>query len=589
MNVILVLDVGSSSVRCSAYQIVENENDGTTSVEALDGCYAQLKIRSVQPNSGKIILNGVKEDTGESYNLLDEIDGCIHKTLASLREHDFSSFQIVGLGFSTLVMNLIGVDKNGNVIGEEATISYACNLPEVAQKCRNLKRFVVVGILLFRMLIYTSHYSLHTHTLDSELGEERLEELYQKTGAPLHSAYALPQLCALYSNPDSTKDICQWQTLASLCLSRWLGVPSVPISFSEASWTGLFNFRSCQWEQDALDFLPSKCRDALPSLEDYCDFKAKIPEYLDSGKKNPYLEQWPELNESCRLFLGLGDGACANIGSKCSTPNRIAVTVGTSAAARVCLPLPISRADEPNDNGNNFKVPRGLFCYRIDKSHVLVGGALTDGGSVIEWACSLMNLKTDDAFQDCMNEVKELINEEKDCPSLTLVPFLGGERSTGYRDGASGCIMGLTRETTPARFMKACLESVMLRIKAILELVNKAIDERTDENNDNPCIVVSGNAMEANEAWRQMLADASGMEVQFDADITEGTSRGVARMVAIVLDSQCRANEEPSDSLMAEENISSPTVSSPRQEAVGYWGAATEAQDAFIDAVSPLW
>jgi len=564
MNVILVLDVGSSSVRCSAYQIDENENDGTstTSVEALDGCYAQLKIRSVQPNSGKIILNGVKEDTGECYNLLDEIDGCIHKTLASLREHDFSSFQIVGLGFSTLVMNLIGVDKNGYVIGEEATISYACNSPEVAQKCRNLT---------------------------SELGEERLEELYQKTGAPLHSAYALAQLCALYSNPDSTKDIWQWQTLASLCLSRWLGVPSVPISFSEASWTGLFNFRSCQWEQDALDFLPSKCREALPSLEDYCDFKEKIPEYLDSGKKNPYLEQWPELNESCRLFLGLGDGACANIGSKCSTPNRIAVTVGTSAAARVCLPLPISRANEPNDNGNHFKVPRGLFCYRIDKSHVLVGGALTDGGSVIEWARSLMNLKTDDAFQECMNEVKELINEEKDCPSLTFVPFLGGERSTGYRDGASGCIIGLTRETTPARFMQACLESVMLRMKAILELVNKAIDERTDEKNDNPYIVVSGNAMEANEAWRQMLADASGMEVQFDADITEGTSRGVARMVAIVLDSQCRANEEPSDSLMAEENISSPTVSSPRQEAVGYWAAATEAQDAFIDAVSPLW
>ena len=166
MNVILVLDVGSSSVRCSAYQIVENENDGTTSVEALDGCYAQLKIRSVQPNSGKIILNGVKEDTGESYNLLDEIDGCIHKTLASLREHDFSSFQIVGLGFSTLVMNLIGVDKNGNVIGEEATISYACNLPEVAQKCRNLKRFVVVWYLIVPDAhIYISLFITHTQLI----------------------------------------------------------------------------------------------------------------------------------------------------------------------------------------------------------------------------------------------------------------------------------------------------------------------------------------------------------------------------------------------------------------------------------------
>ena len=429
-----------------------------------------------------------------------------------------------------------------------------------------------------------------THILNSELGEERLNDLYQKTGAPLHSAYALAQLCALYSNPDTTKDICQWQTLASLCLSRWLGVPSVPISYSEASWTGLFNFCTCQWEQDALDLLPGKCREALPSLADYSDFKRTIPEFVDSDKKNPYWEQWPELNESCRLFLGLGDGACANIGSKCSTPNRIAVTVGTSAAARVCLPLPISRAGEPNNNKDRFEVPRGLFCYRIDKSHVLVGGALTDGGSVIEWACSLLNLKTDEAFQQCMNEVKALINKETDCPSLTILPFLGGERSTGYRDGATGCIMGLTRETTSARFMKACLESVMLRIKAILELVNEAIDERASEKNDNPFIVVSGNAMEANEVWRQMLADASGMEVQFDANISEGTSRGVARMVAIALDTDSGANEEPSDSLMTEEDISSPIVSSPRREETdGYWATATKAQDTFIDAVSPLW
>ena len=140
MNVILALDVGSSSVRCSAFRIVENEH-GATSVKALDGCHAQLKIRSVQPNSGKIILNGVNQDTGESYNLLDEIDGCIDQTLKSLRElNHVSSFQVVGLGFSTLVMNLIGVDKNGKAIGEEATISYACNSPAVAQQCRDLKR-----------------------------------------------------------------------------------------------------------------------------------------------------------------------------------------------------------------------------------------------------------------------------------------------------------------------------------------------------------------------------------------------------------------------------------------------------------------
>jgi gluconokinase len=84
----------------------------------------------------------------------------------------------------------------------------------------------------------------------------------------------------------------------------------------------------------------------------------------------------PELR-TAQLFLGIGDGACANIGSKCLTGSRIAVTIGTSAAAWVCLRSGLS--------SSIITVPNGLFCYRVDKSHILVGGgALTDGGSVIE-------------------------------------------------------------------------------------------------------------------------------------------------------------------------------------------------------------
>jgi ribulose kinase len=139
MEVILALDVGSSSARCSAYQILPNHDATAVTVQALDGCSAQRKIRSVQPNTGKIILNGQTEQ-GEAYSLLDEIDSCIDTTLQALRQHHHAHVNVVGLGFSTFVMNLVGVDSDGNAVGEEATMSYACNSPEVAQECRNLKR-----------------------------------------------------------------------------------------------------------------------------------------------------------------------------------------------------------------------------------------------------------------------------------------------------------------------------------------------------------------------------------------------------------------------------------------------------------------
>jgi len=145
----LALDVGSSSARCSAYRIVDSDDAPATTVQEIDGCYAQRKIRSVRPNTGKIILTGETDDKGEVYNLLDEIDGCIDTTLQALCErHANETFQVVGLGFSTFVMNLVGVDCNGNPVGEEATVSYACNSPQVAEECRNLRRFVPCFLLL---------------------------------------------------------------------------------------------------------------------------------------------------------------------------------------------------------------------------------------------------------------------------------------------------------------------------------------------------------------------------------------------------------------------------------------------------------
>lgn len=56
--------------------------------------------------------------------------------------------------------------------------------------------------------------------------------------------------------------------------------------------------------------------------------------------------------------------------------SRIAVTIGTSAAMRVALKLRVV-LDE--------RISAGLWCYRYSKDMVLLGGALTDGGSMYEW------------------------------------------------------------------------------------------------------------------------------------------------------------------------------------------------------------
>ena len=361
-----------------------------------------------------------------------------------------------------------------------------------------------------------------------------------------------------------------------MCLSRWTASKYLAISYSEASWTGLLNYRSCEYEMAVLDLLPEECCRALPQLADFDDPSVST----GISETGSYWNRWPELRQS-RFFLGLGDGACANVGSKSSTPARIACTVGTSAAARVCLQCPVG--------SEAVRVPKGLFCYRIDRSHVLVGGALTDGGSVIEWISELLNLSSEEFFRECMQQVEELTNgdlkssKESAAGSVTMVPFLSGERSTGFRSGATGAMLGLTRETTPAHLLKSCLEGVTLRIAAIIKLIEEAIPGGTTRR-----IIASGKALEMNALWRQMLSDATGLQVVFDNDTQEGTSRGVACLVAVAL-ARAKAGATDSQHFLSEEPVNTSMVSNPRDSAKEYWLRATTNQDRFIDNISPLF
>jgi gluconokinase len=350
-----------------------------------------------------------------------------------------------------------------------------------------------------------------------------------------------------------------------------------------------------------LALLSDECQQTLPVLADYDELQLSIParyaKNTPSGRSsvdNPYYARWPQLRDA-RLFLGLGDGACANIGSKCSTPDRIACTVGTSAAARVCLPLPAVRDDAQAAPNSNFSLESGLFCYRIDRNHVLVGGALTDGGSVVEWASQLLNLPVpSDAFQDCLKAAEELLEKEYRNVSasqprkyLTMVPFLSGERSTGFRSGATGAILGLTRDTAPPVFLKGCLEGVTLRMNAIVSLIQNVIaslDRSSNNATDRSVrIICSGKALEVNSLWRRMLSDATGLAVVMDPTTEEGTSRGVARLVAMAAmraGNLCDYDKE---------EISDPSSAEPNGAAQDYWDRLASSQEALIDAVTPLF
>lgn len=541
----------------------------------------QKQLRSVEPFTGQILVS----------KIVTQVDACVSDVMNQLQQitqlgnnNNASNFEVVSIGISTFVMNFIGLDAANNVV---ATLSYACNTPNVAAESRSLLQCC---------------------------NEDEYEALRQRTGCySYHSSYALPQLRCYYRDDEvvhnvdehgnviGTKevvDVCRWTTIASLILSSWLSncsrcsseegilqhvhelVPVInQISYSEASWTGMLNFRTGTWDEALMShYLPASARNHLPTI-------CKDNILTSTGA----ISKWPQMARAI-LLTGVGDGVCANVGSKCTVSNRIAVTIGTSAASRIILPIEIG--DE------HFHVPKGLWCYRIDGKRVLLGGALTDGGSVVEWARALLNLKKDSDFEACLSQIHERVvsdpyHTHRNTCMVTMVPFLSGERSIGWRDGAKGCVHGLTRNVTSIDFMRSCLEGLMLRLAAVLKiLVMYASQNGGMDEADDIFIIVSGTALERNETLRKMLANfCLGSRIVVDSEgVRESTSRGIA-LLAVAAHQADHSSSHQSYFWPNKEkvNITKEDCTALTSDSESALKQMEDAQDDLIESVCALW
>src|SRR6185369_610480 len=127
------------------------------------------------------------------------------------------------------------------------------------------------------------------------------------------------------------------------------------------------------------------------------------------------------------------------------------------------------------------EVAPALWSYRVDQQRVVVGGALSDGGGLVQWLTELLKIE---------GEVGAL---EPDAHGLTVLPFWSGERSTGWSSDARGAIFGLRQKTTPVEIVRATLEAIAYRFA----LIARALDEVAP----NATIFASGNALRSSPVW----------------------------------------------------------------------------------------
>jgi gluconokinase len=199
----------------------------------------------------------------------------------------------------------------------------------------------------------------------------------------------------------------------------------------------------------------------------------------------------------------VGDGAANNIGGGCTTKDNIALMIGTSGAMRVVY------SGEPSS-----KLSASLWSYRVSRERVVVGGALSDGGGLLQWLVQSLN-----AGDNIAELQQQLAAFEPDSHGLTILPFWSGERSTGWNAEARGGIFGLRQHTTTLEILRAALEAIAYRFALIAE----ALDEIAPAAN----VIATGNALRSSPVWLQIIADVLGRPVMLGS-APEASMRGAA-------------------------------------------------------------
>jgi gluconokinase len=333
------------------------------------------------------------------------------------------------------------------------------------------------------------------HDAALELRKQLIEEtIHARTGARLHASYWPAKLRWLATQePETFASVSQWLSFGEYLYRHFLG-RSV-CSLSMASGTGMLNTRARTWDTELMEVLHVQ-PEQLPPLGDLHEsVQGLTPEYASA---------WPTLR-SIPWFPATGDGAAACVGSGCASMENWSLTIGTSSAMRVVLPP------------EQVIPPLGLWLYLIDAKRAVLGGALSEGGNLLSWLDSVLELPS---LADTENLVAAV---PPDSHGLTILPFISGERSLGWHADARMTISGIQAHISPADLLRAGMEAVAYQLDALCEQLCRALQvEKTM-----PTIIGSGGALLGSVTLGHIVADALGVPVYPSLD-HEASARGAA-------------------------------------------------------------
>lgn len=155
----------------------------------------------------------------------------------------------------------------------------------------------------------------------------------------------------------------------------------------------------------------------------------------------------------------LGDQQAALFGQTCFEKGNCKNTYGTG-----CFML-MNTGDKPTFSNNGLLT---TVAWQIeDKVTYALEGSVYIGGAVVQWLRDEMKMINNSS------ESEAIASSANTSDGIYVVPAFTGLGTPYWDDDARGAILGLTRGTTSAQIVRACLESIAYQSKDVFEVMKQ--------------------------------------------------------------------------------------------------------------------
>ncbi|QPC87707.1 glycerol kinase GlpK [Mesorhizobium sp. NBSH29] len=233
-------------------------------------------------------------------------------------------------------------------------------------------------------------------------------------------------------------------TIDSFLIWRLTGGKVHATDATNASRTLVFNIETNEWDAELLDILRIPAA-ILPEVKDCA---------ADFGKTEATL-----FGASIPIRGVAGDQQAATIGQACFQPGMMKATYGTG-----CFAILNTGADLVRSKNRLLTT----IAYRLNgKTTYALEGSIFIAGAAVQW------LRDGIKVIGKADESGTLAAQADDTQQVYLVPAFVGLGAPHWDANARGAIFGLTRNSGPAEFARAALESVAYQTRDLLEAMKK--------------------------------------------------------------------------------------------------------------------